>query len=525
MKKMYKRIVSLLTASIILLLFTACTQKSDNSGADVGAIGSGTLFSEPTELSLITTSNASWPYDKDWVIWKYFEEKTGAKLKIQAIPSSELKTKIPLIMASRDTLPDLIYLTKNDADAHALSGALVAIDDYMEDMPNYKKVWDSVPEEERSAQLMQRISSDGKTYVPQIFGSGTIGNSRAWLYRKDIFEKHGLKPPETIDELYNVAVELKKLYPESYPLCLRTGLQNLSIIGPQWKPYFSYKVYYDFDNDYWGYGASEDTMKDIVEYFRKLHSESLIPPDFLTINAKSWQELISTGRGFIMPEYLVRIDFFNLPARSENPEFTLAATIPPKADTAGGQNKIARMDSVLTGYAVCNTGDEKRIKNAIKFIDWMYSDDALEILNWGKEGETFRIEDGKKQYILEGDERATTKYGISTSGTSLRNDPDVSRAIMSEEQYNSAEFVFEHTETIINPTVWLALNPDEIRVRETIGVEIDTYVEEMLSKFLLNQEPMSKWDAFRASINDMGLDELLAAYRSAFDRVRDSLKK
>ena len=83
---------------------------------------------------------------------------------------------------------------------------------------------------------MRRKSADGKTYFPQNYGTDNRQGIRAWLYRKDIFEKHNLEVPETMDEVYEVAKELKKLYPDSYPLCMREGLRNINVIGSQWKP-------------------------------------------------------------------------------------------------------------------------------------------------------------------------------------------------------------------------------------------------------------------------------------------------
>ena len=38
-------------------------------------------------------------------------------------------------------------------------------------------------------------------------------------------------------------------------------------------------------------------------------------------------------------------------------------------------------------------------------------------------------------------------------------------------------------------------------------LEIDTYVEEMLSKFLLGQEPLSNWDDFQADLKEMGVEK------------------
>ena len=48
---------------------------------------------------------------------------------------------------------------------------------------------------------------------------------------------------------------------------------------------------------------------------------------------------------------------------------------------------------------------------------------------------------------------------------------------------------------------------------------LNTYTEEMLSKFLLQQEPMSKWDDFQQGLKDMGVEELLKMYTGAYNRI------
>ena len=46
------------------------------------------------------------------------------------------------------------------------------------------------------------------------------------------------------------------------------------------------------------------------------------------------------------------------------------------------------------------------------------------------------------------------------------------------------------------------------------------YSQEMISKFLLGKEPLSKWDEFVSTIDKMGVDELLAVYEAAYNRVK-----
>ena len=481
----------------------------------------GKLFAPGTEISITVGSHTSWPYNENWVMWKYFQEATGAAFEIQAIPNESIDTKINLMLASPDTLPDLIHTITKDAivDPNAMDGAFIALDDHAEEMPNFTKFFDSMDPAQSEELLNQRKSGDGKIYFAPVTGTEKLQNLRAWLYRKDIFEKNDLQVPATMEELYQVSKKLKEIYPESYPLLFRTGLTQIDIIGPAWSNDFWRGVYYDFQEKVWKFGSQEDTMLEIVHFFQKMSAEELIPPDYLTIPTKSWEALVSTDRGFIMPDYLVRMDFFNVPARQENPDFTLALMAPPKGGGPKGQAKIAKMNLDPTGYVICNTGKEDRIANAIKLVDWMYSDEGSELLSWGKEGETYEVVDGERHFIVGEGETAQQKYGVATYGIFQRLDPAAYAETYSKEQRDQNDEAYGYTEANVNPMLWLAFDSEEEAVRKKYLDALKNFNDEQLSKFLLGQRPMSEWDAFQKELEDMHVDEVLAIYDSAYKRA------
>lgn len=513
-KSTLKRLTALALAGAMALSLAAC----GNNGNNPSSSGSDDV----TELNIIMGSHASWPYQEDWPIWDWIEEATNLKLNIQAIPGADFNTKIPLILASPDSLPDLIHMTSfTTVNQNTSSGAFVAISDNLDKMPNYTAFMDSLPETEREELEAQRTAGDGKMYFPPVYGTQTVMNLRTWMYRKDIFEKNNLQVPTTETELYEVSKKLKQLYPESYPLAFRTGLGQIDVMGPMWKNNFAWALYYDFQNEKWCWGAQDsDTMFHIIEFFRKMHDEGLVPPDFLTINSKSWEELVSTDRGFMMPEYLVRIDFFNLIGRGENPDYTWAVMAPPKGDTPGGQSKISKLNLDPTGYVVCNTGNEARINKSLWFVDWMYSDEGTDLLSWGKEGESYTTDaNGKRTFILDAskDETVGSKYGIGTYGVYQRTTSF--EESYSEEQREQGKLAYSYTEDNVNPVLWLPLNDEEQKVYDELYTSLVSYTEESLSKFIMGQTPMSEWDNFQNGLKDMGIETVLEAYTSAYNRI------
>ena len=520
-----KRITAMLLAGVMALSIVACAPGTDGGAGDTAGTsqaGEGKLFSEPTEISTLIQSHISWPYNRDWVIWKEFERLTGATFNVTAIPSTEFSTKMNLIMAgSGEELPDLIYADgAGYSKSLAPTGALIAIDDYIDMMPNYTAFWDSFPEDERERRLNMRKFSDGKTYYPQIYGTDERQGIRAWMYRKDIFEKHDIAIPTTMEEVYQVSKQLKEIYPDSYPFCLREGLRNIGVMGSHWKPYFDWDMYYDFNAEKWSYGVTEPTMLEIVKYMRRMMEEGLIPPGYLTDPTKTWEGFMTTDRGFILCDFVVRVDNFNNPCRLENPEYTLAAMVPPKSDLPGAESKVNKFNVDTKGYMIINSGDKKRIENAVKLVDWMYSDEAADMI-WGVEGVSYELkEDGSKTYIRPADGDLEGEYGIFSYGTYLRVDPAAARDIASPEQQVAVDIALANTMDQYDPSNYVVFTPEEQDQYELLNDSIQTYVEQELHKFLLCENDLSMWDAFVKSVEELGVNDLLAIYEAAYNRVK-----
>ena len=516
-----KRLLAFLLA--VVMLFALCSCKGGNSGGSADAnIPEGKQIPDDAVLNVTIASHASWPYEEGWAVWKYIKEAIGGTVNVTAVPSSDFATKFPLIMATPDSFPDVIGFQGSPSgfSDYCSQGAFISLDDYADLLPDYNKFWDSLDEDGQYLRNIRK-SADGKIYYAPIYGMDRQTNVRAWLYRKDIFEKNNLKAPETMDELYEVCKKLKEKYPDSYPFSIRSGLSNINVIAASWKPGFMYNAYYDFENEKWSYGATEsETMLEIVKFLNKMVSEKLAPADFFTINATSWQELVTTDRGFIMPEYQTRIDFFNSIARANNPNFNLTAMTPPKGNTATAAHMVNKWNNDPMGFGVLNTGDKARIANAMRYVNWFYSDEGCNTISWGKEGETYEVKDGKKQFILKDGEVAKTKYGFQTIGTYLRVDPEAADASSSAEQVATTDFVLEHTYDKLNPTQWLQFTDEESKLLADYDTSIRTFVEENLMKFVIGQRPLSEWDNFQKELGKLPIDDLLSIYETAYNRVK-----
>ena len=514
-----KKLISLILATIMLLALCAC---GGNNGQTLLEVQDPNApLTKDDVISMVVPSSASWPVQDDWKLWEYMEEGSGATLDVTPIPDSDSSTKYPLLFASREELPDVIAFGVVNAHTPYAGEGLVAFDDLTEYMPNYNAWLESLSTEEYDIAVKNRKRADGKIYYTP--GTGREGRTRmrAWLYREDIFKKHNLKAPETFDEIYEVSKDLKELYPESYPYSTRSFSYVFDLPGSSFDKWWQHGAYYDFDDEEWRWGATEDTAVEVLTFYKKMIEEKLMPADCVTMNSVAFDELVLTNRTFIMPHLQLRIDYCNQLAQKENPEFKIQAFKPPVANPEKGVSMMERGDIEMIGLSIPDTGRAEGIANAAKFVDWMYTDEAMELVSWGKEGETYEVVNGKRKYITdEAGALPNTLYGFYTYGSFCRVDPEAAKAMQSETTLESESIVIEHQLPYYPVTTWLDFNDEEQSVIDMYKTGIQTHTQEMLVKFMLGQEPLSNFDKFVETINSMGVDEVLAAYESAYNRVK-----
>lgn len=484
---------------------TAITNEEGNKPAETDKPAEQEPIKEQT-FTMLTESHPTWPYKKDWLIWELYKEKTGVTLDVQ-LPSGKLPDTLNLVVASGN-MPDLMYMTTHaDANRFGQQGALANILDYVDQMPNLK-VW----MEKYPSAAEQAISADGKMYMFPNEGFGET-NRMIWLYREDIFKKHNLTAPRNFDELYEVLKQLKALYPDSYPLAWRDGLDKLMNMGPAFQT--GWKEYYDYDKKEWRYGATEENYKLLLEYLNKFYKEGLIPPEWMSIDTKQWQDIISTNKAFITIDYIGRIDFFNKALRAENPDFNMAFMAPP-AGGPNGKQLNASVHFLESGLTVASTS--KKIPEVMKFIDFYYTEEARNMASWGKEGVTYTVENGKKKIKSEYKDIADlrTRTGLATDGAYAWIDYDAHLSMATpelQEAYKQAR----NYDAPFQPNP--ALNEEENEVIVLTGEALKKHRDENAGKFIFGTRNFAEWDAYISEENKLGVDKILEVYKNAYDRV------
>ncbi len=167
----------------------ASTQKSQETTAQQAAGKPDVL--EITKVSYFGDATDTPELKQEWT--EAMEREFGIKFKVNYPPRNNYMEKVNLMITSGE-LKGLVYLFSPDDMMKAINdGAIEPLDDYLKDNP----VWNSLPDTMRELYQVK-----GQTWA---IPNGLSGAFFTRSIRTDWLDNLGMKVPETVDELYEVA--------------------------------------------------------------------------------------------------------------------------------------------------------------------------------------------------------------------------------------------------------------------------------------------------------------------------------
>lgn len=208
-----------------------------------------------------------------------FTEKTGIEVTLDILPYPTLQEKQFTVMAQQTGALDGVHVDCVWMGQYAGQGWIAPVDDLVAETHPYYLMLDDFHPSVVSEQSMW----DGKLYgLPFITAIHTL------YYRTDIFDKHGLKPPETWEELRETAKTINEA--ES-----ANGVYGVTFMGKRGVQLLCTYVNFlgAFGSNFYdqNYVATLDTPEAIaaLEFFH-----SLIPYANPGVLAQDWDECFAT---------------------------------------------------------------------------------------------------------------------------------------------------------------------------------------------------------------------------------------
>lgn len=488
-----------------------------------GAAKSGKLFDSPMTLKVMLPDGASQPIVADAPAIKEIFNKTNMKIELQPTPDTNYSEKLQTMLATNN-IPDVVRIPKNnllDASPMAKAGMFLAVTDYPDLTPNFKKVMDQNPE-------IKKLMVDGKLYGFPVMGKWKVRYGQLPLIREDIMKKLNLQAPTSFDELYQVLKKFKEAYPDTYPLTFRNGIANFL-------PYMAftlgsgYPTYFDPDVEggKYQYGpAHAADFKPVLAYLNKLYSEKLLDPDYAVNTQQTWQEKLSSGKSLFYYDNNTYALTFTKALQAKEPQAKFEQ-IRIMKNSKGQTRNYEYPKDWWHLYAI--SSKVKDPKAAIKFMDWMYSDEGVLATNLGIEGEHYKMEGGNpvvldsvlKTYLDKKDPfhamQSALGTGLLAFATYVDERPLV--AISPPELDKWSKLMDQDKGYFQNP-----LDPpftkEEMDKLKQLKTQVDTSVQQEMDKFIMGTRPLSEYDDYAKQLVSKGALDIEKIYNDANARLK-----
>lgn len=460
-----------------------------------------------------------------------YEKATGVDIEWEYVMAGQEKQQFNLMMASGE-LPDIIsyYWTYNDIpsgpDKAIADGFLTSLNEYI---PKYAPGLNKYLEENPG--VARDLKSDGGQYyyVPSYSSFESEAKnllSSGWMFRKDWLDELGLPVPETIDDWYTTLKAFKEKKNATAPLSVSYQQFNRGLSGAFGIGLGLYK-----DGNTIKFGYAEPGYKDFLTTMNKWYNEGLLDKSVASIDQKSVDAKMLNGNAGATFGWMTTVfEKLTGAARESDPSYTLVG-VPYPTMKKGEKNQFVLRDPVtyFAGAAITQACKNKEL--AVKLLDFGFTPEGREVLRYGVEGETYEIEDGNYKYtdlIERNPDGLTRAEAFSTFVRNTENIPALTGTVGLRAGTKTVYKYPEAEQALIN---WRDNEGDKTRMPSTLApavenaseyaqimTDLNAYCPEMMLKFIIGEEPLSKYDEYIAELEQRGLSRALEIMQASYDR-------
>ena len=534
MKK--RRLMAAAMAAVMLTgTLAGCSAKSETSGTEAAKGEAGTsqaqteetlegslVSKEPKEFTVFLNFN-NMPFDSNWQVWQEAAKRTNISLKGTISLSNSNEEEAFNLMMSSGNLADIIgYVDASSLEKLGRDGGMIPLNDLIkEHAPNIQKVLD-----EDASFRQTAYSLDGNIY--QIPKNQELKAAEFWWIRQDWLDKLNLKAPTTVDELHDVLYAFRNEDPngnglkDEIPLFDRAG----------WKQPDEYLYLWDTSLEFYPrdgkmkYEPLEENFKTGVSNMIKWYQEGLIDPEIFTRGASSRDTLLGGDLGGCTHDWVSTANY-NSTLQETIPGFQMVAIVPPADQNGVVKERVSRYPGVGWGIS----SQCKDPVTVIKFMDYFFTEEGSDLMNWGIEGDTFtRDADGSKHFTDTVLQSELTPIGYLRSiGAQYRigmcQDGDYEYATMKEDGIEANKLYNGHDEWFddslppyLDGKMALKYTSDDETEYKNIMASIKPYVDEKFQSWILGVNDFdSEYDIFIKELKARGIDRALEINQKAYD--------
>ena len=529
-----KRIVSLVMAlCLVLSVFSAAFAYEDPQPFT----GTFPLSDEPITLNVFTTDVYYKQCDfQDIQLWDYMKNLTNVDLQFEAYSSDDVSEKFSLMLTrSDDQLPDVIFrVDQTQAQVEQLisEGIIVPITDYLEEYaPNY---WYQI--QHNPALKAYLTMNDG-----EIYGFAELHYAKNYLTTPIFVQDEWLKAlgydevPADTEEFKQLLIKFRDSDLNGNGEKDEVGLIATSLVGLIRMFYGAFGInncgrsceYWDRDDDgNLRFVPTCDNYRKMLTYVADLYSEGLIYDEIFTssiakMTAVGEQNRVLIGKGSL--HYL---------GATNKGNYVSMPTIMKGPDGYQQNNDICNPLGAQNTFITINND---HIEETLQYMDYFYSREGCTLYFMGFEGVTYELDENGdpwfNDYVNNNPDGLINEEVISSyvcwggaSNPTFYEDKTFGNNFYTEMESENTTARLE----MATQEVWGSFNftTEEYAQLAILQSDIETYVKDMRAKFISGEEELTdeNWNKYLATLEKMGLADLMVIYQSGLDRYEAASK-
>ena len=504
-----KKLLSLVLALVMMASVAAAAPITDAADAHVSWLAMNSWYST-VDLS------------HDAVLLDEIAKRANVTIDWNLLdPSTYSQSVSPMLAAGQD-LPDVIQLPDLDLNMSYLStGMFVALDQYMDIMPNYSKFLAENPDVKGTL-----TAADGHIYyVPQTVVSKTY--QPVMMLNMPWLEKAGIEAPTTLDAF----VEMLRYYRDNdmngngdatdeIPMSVQSAF-----LPYMFAPAFGMDLvsgFYADDNNVVHYAAAEpEAYKAYLTFLHDLYAEGLLEVEFASldrdqITARCANDL--TGVTFDFSWQMSNLYSAQYP-EYDGTKGIIAGAKPLSGPCEGfyvGRNGVNMVFGV--------NAKAKDVELAVKLLDYAMGEEAQDLYVWGMEGLTYEVVDGARKFLPKCTEDAIWYQGLGINAPNMPSQQSAPATDVLLAPWHVENRLTMEVPYVRNPFPNVYSTEEEASVVSMYQVDIQTYVDERAVAFICGYADIeAEFDGYLAALDAMQLGELLKVKQAQWDRYAAAL--
>ncbi|GGF80825.1 sugar ABC transporter permease [Paenibacillus albidus] len=533
MRKRAKGILLLTVAAMLVGATAGCTKGNEPEGkqeSENKTEGAAYPISGDVKLTYWVPLNANTSATvknlAETEFAKELKKRTGVEVEYIHPTAGREAEQFNLMIASGD-LPDIIWYNwtqyPGGPEKAFSDGVITKLNDLqLKQAPNLSKYLQANPE------INRMVTTDENSYYsfPFIRGDQSMLVSAGPVIRKDWLDDLGLQVPTTMDEWHTVLTAFKEKKGAEAPFSPYWNIQSVLSWGTFIGAYGITKGFY-LDEGKVKYGPIEPAYKEFITTMNQWFSEKLLDNNFATLDTKTVDANIMNGKsGATVASAASGVAKWTSAMKEKDPKFQVMGT-PYPVLKKGDHPQFGQYSLPYTAFGAAIAANSKHKEAAAKFLDYLYSEEGMRLANFGIEGISYTMDNGKPVFtdlILNNPNKlpisqAMAQYTLSHDMGPFIQNPGVMQTMLPAQAEAVKVWADTDADKHFLPPIFVAEEHQGELAK--IMNEVTTYENEMLLKFIMGTEPISNFDNYVQQMKKLGIEKAISMQQAALERYNN----